>query len=82
MISVETVSPWWKTFTSRTGPLATQHHFVVLQQVADAFIQSGSLDPTIRRQYAQALLDQGILKAAIAVLELLGTGFLVDGPRA
>jgi Trypsin-like peptidase domain len=59
--------------------LRRKRHFRLLQQVADAFIQSGLADPTIRRQYAQALLDQGILEAAVAVLERLlaqtaGTG--------
>jgi hypothetical protein len=51
--------------------LRRKRHFVLLQQVAEAFIQSRLLDPTIRRQYAQALLDQGILEAAVAVLERL-----------
>lgn len=51
--------------------LRRKRHFLLLQQVADAFIQSGSTDPTIQRQYAQALLDQGILEAAVAVLERL-----------
>lgn len=59
--------------------LRRKRHFALLQQVADAFIQSGSSDPTIQRQYAQALLDQGILEAAVAVLKHLleqtaGTG--------
>lgn len=51
--------------------LRRKRHFLLLQQVADALIQSGTDEPTIRRQYAQALLDQGILEAAVAVLERL-----------
>jgi hypothetical protein len=46
-------------------------HFPLLQQVADAFIQSGLDDPAIRVAHAQALLDQGNLVAAVAVLERL-----------
>lgn len=53
--------------------LRRKRHFLLFQQVADAFIQSGLTDPTIHRQYAQALLDQGILEAAVAVLERLLT---------
>jgi hypothetical protein len=49
--------------------LRDQRHFVLLQLVADAFMQAGRDDPVIRRQYAQALLDQGNLSAAVAVLE-------------
>lgn len=51
--------------------LRRKRHFVSLQQVAEAFIQAGLTDPTIRRQYAQALLDQGIVAAAIDVLDNL-----------
>ena len=46
-------------------------HFLHLQQVADAFIQSGLDDPAIRIGHAQALLDQGNLVAAVAMLERL-----------
>jgi hypothetical protein len=42
--------------------------FVLLQRLADAFIQSGRDDPVIHRQYAQALLDQGNVTAGMAVL--------------
>jgi hypothetical protein len=51
--------------------LRSHRHFTLLQQVADAFIRSGLDDPTIRRQYAQALLDHGNLVAAEAVLRTL-----------
>lgn len=46
-------------------------HFLLLQQVAGEFIQSGLDDPAIRTAYTQALLDQGDLVAAVAVLERL-----------
>ena len=51
--------------------LRGQREFVLLQRVADALIQSGRDEPGIRRQYAQALLDQGNLTAGVAVLEAL-----------
>jgi Trypsin-like peptidase domain len=53
------------------GELRRKRHFPLMQQVADAFIQAGQDHPTIRRQYAQALLDQGNLVAPVAVLERL-----------
>jgi Trypsin-like peptidase domain/MAP3K TRAFs-binding domain len=53
------------------GDLRRKRHFALMQQVADAFIQSGLDDPAIRRHYAQALLDQGNMIAAVAVLERL-----------
>lgn len=51
--------------------LRRKRYFVLLRKVADAFIQSGLDRPVIRRQYAQALLDQGILAAGASVLEHL-----------
>jgi Trypsin-like peptidase domain/MAP3K TRAFs-binding domain len=51
------------------GLLRRKRYFVLLRQVADAFVQSGLDQPLIRRQYAQALLDQGILVAGVRVLE-------------
>ena len=39
-----------------------------MMQVAEAFIQSGAGTPFVKRQYAQALIDQGMLTAASAVL--------------
>lgn len=51
--------------------LRGKRHFQLMRVVAEAFLQAGSTDATIRRQYAQALLEQGILTAAVAVLEEL-----------
>ncbi len=51
--------------------LRGKRHFQLLRMVTEACLQVGSTDVTIRRQYAQALLEQGILTAAVAVLEQL-----------
>jgi hypothetical protein len=51
--------------------LRRKRHFRLMQEVGDALLQAGSTHPVIRRQYAQALLDQGILHAAVAVLDRL-----------
>jgi len=53
------------------GQLRRKRYFALLQQVADALIQAGANWPVIRRQYAQALLDQGMLTAAVAILKPL-----------
>lgn len=53
------------------GMLRRGRYFQQLQEVADALLQSGRSDPTVRRQYAQSLLDQGLLTAAVAVLRQL-----------
>ncbi|WP_306747835.1 tetratricopeptide repeat-containing protein [Saccharothrix yanglingensis] len=53
------------------GELRRKRYLEPLRRVADALIQAGRSDPTIRRHYAQALLDQGVLTAAVAVLERL-----------
>ena len=54
-----------------SGSCASGRHFLLLQRVADAFIQSGLDDPAIRIGHAQALLDQDNLVAAVAVLDRL-----------
>ena len=54
-----------------TRLLREQRHFLLLQRVADAFIQSGLDDPAVRIGHAQALLDQDNLVAAVAVLDRL-----------
>ncbi len=42
--------------------------FDLMLQVGDAFIRSGMESPQIRRQYAQALLDEGNVSAGLAIL--------------
>ncbi len=53
--------------------LRKNRYFDLMQKVADAFLQSGQDDPSVRSLYAQALLDQSVLTAAIAVLDKLKT---------
>lgn len=53
------------------GHLRRKRYFDLLQRVADAFQQTGVRTPQVRRQYAQALLDQGGLSAALPFLEKL-----------
>lgn len=51
--------------------LRKNRYFDLMQRVADAFLQGGQNSPTVRRLYAQALIDQSILAAALAVLNPL-----------
>ena len=51
--------------------LRRKRYFGLMQQVADAFIRSGLEMPLIRRQYAQALLDQSNVTAAMALLRTI-----------
>jgi V8-like Glu-specific endopeptidase len=60
------------------GLLRRKRQFDLLQQVADAFIQSGLELPTVHRQYAQALLDQGLTMAGLRVLEALSASIGYD----
>jgi hypothetical protein len=53
------------------GHLQRKRYFDLLQRVADAFQQTGLQTPGIRKQYAQALIDQGLLSAAVPYLERL-----------
>lgn len=53
------------------GLLRRKRYFGLMQRVADACIQNGQNRPRIRREYAQSLLDQSNISAAIAVLEEL-----------
>ncbi len=53
------------------GHLQRQRYFNLLQRVADVFLQTGVQAPRIRQHYAQALLDQGALCAAISFLDNL-----------
>src|SRR5262245_32908604 len=51
--------------------LRKNRYFDLMQRVADAFLQGGQNSPTVRRLYAQALIDQSILAAALDVLNPL-----------
>lgn len=51
--------------------LRRSRYFPLVQELADALMQAGSTDQEIRRNYAQALIDQGAMTAASAVLEPL-----------
>ncbi len=54
--------------------LRSQRFFALMQRLAEAFIAAGHANThQIRRQYAQALLDQGHMAAATCVLERLVT---------
>lgn len=51
--------------------LRRKRRFRLMALVADAFIRSGQASPQVRRQYAQAMIDQGNLTAAEIVLNSL-----------
>ena len=51
--------------------LRNKRYFDLMERVADAAIQSGQNDPIVRRQYAQGLIDQGSITAALTVLTAL-----------
>ena len=51
--------------------LRNKRYFDLMERVADAAIQSGQTDPHVRRQYAQGLIDQGRITAALNVLAVL-----------
>jgi hypothetical protein len=48
--------------------LRKKRYFDAVQQIADAFLQAGTDTPAVRREYAQALIDQGMFGAAQALL--------------
>ncbi len=48
--------------------LRKNRYFDLMQKVADALLQGGQTSPLVRRLYAQSLIDQSILAAALAVL--------------
>lgn len=58
--------------------LRGQRMFGLMERLANTFILTGQTHPRIRRQYAQALLDQGRLASAVSVLERL----IADTARA
>ena len=51
--------------------LRNKRQFALIVCVAEAFIRSGQNAPRVRRQYAQALIDQGILVAPEPILQTL-----------
>ncbi|HEX2721315.1 MAG TPA: serine protease [Gemmatimonadaceae bacterium] len=51
--------------------LRRKRFFAQMQAVADALMQTGQSAPVVRRQYAQSLIDQGLLTAAESVLKEL-----------
>lgn len=53
------------------GMLRRKRYFDLMTRVADVLIQTGQDEPNIRRQYAQALIDQGYISAALDVLQCL-----------
>lgn len=58
---------------ARVLTLLRQHrYFDLMQQVAEAFLESGLQTPRIRRLYATAMVDQGNVTAARALLDTFG----------
>lgn len=51
--------------------LRDKRMFAIMQQVADAFIQTGRKSYRIIRQYAQSLIDTGNYSAALCILQSL-----------
>ncbi|HYI10870.1 MAG TPA: serine protease [Thermoanaerobaculia bacterium] len=49
--------------------LRNKRYFDLLQQVADALIQAGQAAPSVRKLYAQALIDRGAITAATTFLQ-------------
>jgi tetratricopeptide (TPR) repeat protein len=49
--------------------LRRKRRFALIRRLAEALLQSGLRTPQIRRQYAQSLIDQGILAAGEMVLQ-------------
>jgi hypothetical protein len=61
--------------------LRAQRMFALMERLSDAFLQGGQRHPRIRRQYAQALLDQGRISSAFSVLEKLMADTARTDPR-
>jgi hypothetical protein len=53
--------------------LRRKRYFGLMTRVADALVEAGADHPVVRRQYAQALLDQHHLMAAHSILQQLVT---------
>ncbi len=63
-------------YPERSGKILIQglrrkRKFDLMTPLAESLLQSGLRTPQIRRQYAQALIDQGILAAAEAMLQMI-----------
>jgi hypothetical protein len=54
--------------------LRKKRQFPLVVKVAEAFVRSGQNAPRIRRQYAQALIEQGVLLASEPLLQELTFG--------
>lgn len=65
--------PWpeEKPLRNALTVLRDNRWFRLLQATADAMIHAGDTRPSVRRLYAQALIDRGAVAAAIAFLERL-----------
>ena len=61
------------------GALRAKRRFELIAAVAEAFIFSGQNAARIRRHYAQALIDSGLLLAAEPVLQSLAADSFEDG---
>lgn len=51
--------------------LRSARHYREMRQMAEAFIRDGCADPTVERQLGQALIEEGSISSAVAVLERL-----------
>ena len=58
--------------------LQKKRQFDLLSQVGDAFLRSGLNNPEISRRYAQSLIEEGHVSAALCVLDLLAREKTVD----
>ena len=59
--------------TDVLASLRRKRRFVMAARVAEALIRTGQNAPRVRRQYAQALIEQGILLAPEPILRTLAT---------
>lgn len=60
-----------KTAARILGKLRRKRFFELIEQLAETFRFGGLDDPQIRRQYAQALIDQGKVEKALDTLEAI-----------
>lgn len=61
--------------------LRRKRHFQTMGEVAEAMIRVGGGGSTVRRQLAQALLDQGQVTAGLAILGALDSECLASGDQ-